>query len=79
LPVTIISSPSPDQLYVSGCAATTCIKSKGIFRDRFFIVYFFKVEEKCFSEDALNEKVYQAHNDVEVLSDTPHSWGRKSL
>jgi hypothetical protein len=33
------------------------MKAKGIFRDRFFIVYFFKVEKKCFSEVAIIEKV----------------------
>jgi hypothetical protein len=37
------------------------------------------VEEECFFEIALIEKAEQAHNSVELLSDTPHSWGLKTL
>jgi len=43
----------------------------------FSLFNFLKIYEKHFSKDELNEKTYQAHNDVEVLSNTPHTWGLK--
>jgi len=37
------------------------------------------MKEECFSEGVLNKNAYQAHNDVEVLSDTPTFMGSENF